>query len=100
RRAHLLTADEVWAREARFTVTRTGPAPGEEVERDQLTVLACAAAGVHFVGAERRRGLGWVTFTPLVPGLDEELLARFEALRSRRDESRHAGNSHDRGRHD
>jgi CRISPR/Cas system CSM-associated protein Csm3 (group 7 of RAMP superfamily) len=82
RRNHLLVAQEVWARSARFSVTRTGPLTAED-ERTHLTVLACAAAGVHALGADRRRGLGWVTCTPLDPQVDDELLAQFEDLRSR-----------------
>lgn len=79
---HLLFAEEMWARTAAFTVTRTG-ALGEQDERTHLTVLACAAAGVHALGAGRRRGLGWVTCTPEDPAMDEDLLDRFETLRRR-----------------
>jgi CRISPR/Cas system CSM-associated protein Csm3 (group 7 of RAMP superfamily) len=79
---HLLTVEEIWARTATFTVTRTGPLPGMEAERVQLTVLACAAAGIHALGADRRRGLGWVTCTPAAPSVDDDLLTHFEALRS------------------
>lgn len=86
RSGQLLFAQEMWARQAEFTVARTGPldplgpAPDEET---QLTVLACAAAGVHALGASRRRGLGWVTCVPLEPAVDDALLDRYEALRSR-----------------
>ncbi|MER5182589.1 RAMP superfamily CRISPR-associated protein [Streptomyces sp. NPDC002896] len=82
RKNHLLFAEEIWARTASFSVTRTGPLTADD-ERTHLTVLACAAAGVHALGADRRRGLGWVTCTPLDPPVDDELLARFEDLRSR-----------------
>lgn len=79
---HLLLAQELWAKTASFTVTRTAYLP-PDVAADHVTVLACAAAGVHAVGGQRRRGLGWVTCTPIEPALDDALLARFEELRSR-----------------
>lgn len=81
---HLLVADEHWARTAEFAVTKAAPLSPDETD-EHLTVLACAAAGVHSLGGDRRRGLGWVTCTPLAPRLDDALLARFEALRSRTD---------------
>lgn len=78
---HLMFGEEVWALAAEFIVQRYGPLPaGALCERDQQAVLACAAAGVHALGADRRRGLGWVTCTPVDPGLDEAVLRRFEAL--------------------
>ncbi|GAT84389.1 hypothetical protein STXM2123_5090 [Streptomyces sp. F-3] len=79
---HLFVADEHWARTAEFTVTKAAPLSPDETD-EHLTVLACAAAGVHSLGGDRRRGLGWVTCTPLVPRLDDALLDRFEALRAR-----------------
>ncbi|SFC97384.1 RAMP superfamily CRISPR-associated protein [Streptomyces aidingensis] len=89
RRDHLLLAEELWPQApAVFTVTRGGHLPpGRAAE--QLTVLACAAAGVHALGGSRRRGLGWVTCTPVTAGpgdgsaVDDALLDRFENLRSR-----------------
>ncbi|MEW1657946.1 RAMP superfamily CRISPR-associated protein [Streptomyces sp. NPDC093707] len=84
RRDHLLFGEEVWARTAEFTVTQFGPLPqsdGPPLDRDgHLTVLACAAAGVHSLGAVRRRGLGWVQCTPEDPGIGEELITRFMTL--------------------
>ncbi|MGW2410129.1 RAMP superfamily CRISPR-associated protein [Streptomyces sp. NPDC001739] len=81
---HLLFGEEVWARTAEFTVTQYGSLPetdGPSLDRDgHLAVLACATAGVHSLGADRRRGLGWVQCTPEDPRVDEELLARFTAL--------------------
>ncbi|MEU5524516.1 RAMP superfamily CRISPR-associated protein [Streptomyces sp. NPDC047860] len=83
-RAHLMYGEEVWARTAEFSVTRHGLLPeslGPEMsEDDHLTVLACAAAGMHSIGADRRRGLGWVQCATADPGLDEALVARFTAL--------------------
>ncbi|MEU9774278.1 RAMP superfamily CRISPR-associated protein [Streptomyces sp. NPDC047968] len=81
---HLLYGEEVWAHSAEFTVTRHGPlldTGGPPLDRDgHLAVLACAAAGVHSLGADRRRGLGWVHCTPADPRVDEALIMRFTAL--------------------
>ncbi|WP_051745177.1 RAMP superfamily CRISPR-associated protein [Streptomyces yerevanensis] len=83
-RDHLLYGEEVWAHSAEFTVSQHGPLPetgGPLLDRDgHLAVLACAAAGVHSLGAERRRGLGWVQCAPADPVVDETLLSRFTAL--------------------
>ncbi|MGW1144460.1 RAMP superfamily CRISPR-associated protein [Streptomyces sp. NPDC002454] len=84
RHDHLRYAEEVWARTAEFSVTQYAPLPGTDgpalTVADHRTVLACAAAGVHALGAGRRRGLGWVRFTPEEPTVDEALLARFGTL--------------------
>lgn len=88
RHDHLVIAEEMSAATARFTVTRIGPLPLETDgepwlglgEEDHLAVLACAAAGVHELGAGRRRGLGWVSCEPAGPQLDDALLARFDRL--------------------
>ncbi|MDT9692647.1 hypothetical protein Q5762_30820 [Streptomyces sp. P9(2023)] len=80
RNDHLLLGDEVWATTAEFTITRRGHLPCNQLA-DHRTVLACAAAAVHALGSDRRRGLGWVTCTPH-PVVDEALLARFEELRA------------------
>jgi hypothetical protein len=85
---HLVIAEEMSAATARFTVTRTGPLPltrdGQPLsglsEQDHLAVLACAAAGLHELGAGRRRGLGWVSCHTAQPRLDDALLARFDRL--------------------
>ncbi|WP_158558528.1 MULTISPECIES: RAMP superfamily CRISPR-associated protein [unclassified Streptomyces] len=77
---HLLLGEEVWATTAEFTISRQGHVPADQLA-DHRTVLACAAAGVHTLGGDRRRGLGWVTCTPH-PAIDEALLARFEELRA------------------
>jgi CRISPR/Cas system CSM-associated protein Csm3 (group 7 of RAMP superfamily) len=85
---HLVIAEEMSAATARFTVTRVGPLPlapdGRPwlglTEEDHLAVLACAAAGMHELGAGRRRGLGWVSCETAGPRLDDALLARFDRL--------------------
>ncbi|MFF6815168.1 RAMP superfamily CRISPR-associated protein [Streptomyces sp. NPDC012403] len=87
RENHLFVADEHWAREAEFTVTRAAPLSPEETG-EHLAVLACAAAGVHSLGGDRRRGLGWVTCTPVSPRVDDALLDRFESLRARSTDTR------------
>ncbi|MEU1591767.1 RAMP superfamily CRISPR-associated protein [Streptomyces sp. NPDC005708] len=81
KRDHLLFGEEVWARTAEFEVTRHARLPESPLsEDDHLTVLACAAAGVHSVGSDRRRGLGWVQCTTGDPVVDAALVDRFRAL--------------------
>lgn len=85
--SHLQLGEEVWARQAEFSVTRHAilpDSPGPEMtEEDHLAVLACAAAGVHHLGANRRRGLGWVTCAPVDPDLDNAIIDRFQAVARR-----------------
>jgi CRISPR/Cas system CSM-associated protein Csm3 (group 7 of RAMP superfamily) len=62
----LLVADEVLAVKAEFSVERTGwIAPAERPAQE--TVVLAAARAVTAVGANRRRGIGWVTVTPVEP---------------------------------
>ena len=62
---HLVHAEQAWAPAARFTISRVGMlAPGGLSEPAHVSLLRCAAAGVHGLGAWRRRGLGWVGITP------------------------------------
>lgn len=62
---HLVLAEQSWAPSARFTITRIGLVnPGGLPEATHIALLRCAAAGVHGLGAWRRRGLGWVGMTP------------------------------------
>jgi hypothetical protein len=54
---------------ARFEVHRTRQIPSADgldgfEEADHVVLLRCAAAGVHALGAWRRRGLGWVHVAP------------------------------------
>jgi hypothetical protein len=62
---------------ARCTVTRSGSTISPIA--DHVLVLRCAAAGVHGLGAWRRRGLGWVGIQsedgPVTPGDITRLLA-------------------------
>jgi hypothetical protein len=62
---HLVLAEQAWVPTAWFTVSRVGLiAPAGLSESSQVSLLRCAAAGVHGLGAWRRRGLGWVGITP------------------------------------
>ncbi|MFC8797288.1 RAMP superfamily CRISPR-associated protein [Promicromonospora sp. NPDC057138] len=69
---HLMFADEVWATTASFEISRTAYLERDTTGRHEA-LLVCASAGVHALGADRRRGLGWVTLTPSVP-VTEDLL--------------------------
>lgn len=81
RRDFLAIGEEVWAGRGEFVITRTGHLDSHT--RDiHRTVLACAAAGVHGLGGDRRRGLGWVTFRPEEPKVDDVLLRWFAELRT------------------
>lgn len=71
--------EEVWASKGVFHLTCHQPLPAETRRRHE-TVLACAAAGVHALGADRRRGHGWVTLRPSQPLVDDALLAAFEDI--------------------
>lgn len=82
KRNALFVTEEQWSRGATFEVVPMAPLSPEQTA-DHLTVLACAAAGVHSLGADRRRGLGWVTCVPTSPVVDDHLLTHFEELRSR-----------------
>ncbi len=81
RQAHIAVAEEVTADSARFTIRRLGPLPpGGPAESVHLTLLACAAAGVHELGAGRSRGLGWVSCTTTEPALDDPVLDHLEQI--------------------
>jgi RAMP superfamily len=79
KKGHLILGEQAWAPEARFTVTRAGIMPrapqGTLTEADHVLVLRCAAAGVHGLGAWRRRGLGWVGVTLEEPVTAEDVRA-------------------------
>lgn len=62
KKVHLVLGEQAWAERAQFTVSRAGSfPPGHGLdETDHARILRCAAAGVHGLGAWRRRGLGWV----------------------------------------
>ncbi|MFJ6105285.1 RAMP superfamily CRISPR-associated protein [Streptomyces sp. NPDC092359] len=80
-RDHLLYGEEVWARTAEFDITRHAQLAEPSLsEDDHLTVLACAASGVHSIGSGRRRGLGWVQCTATEPAVDTALVDRLRVL--------------------
>jgi CRISPR/Cas system CSM-associated protein Csm3 (group 7 of RAMP superfamily) len=62
----LLIADEVLASQAQFTIERTGWIKAAGLGRHE-TVLLAAGRAVTAIGGNRRRGLGWVTVTPVDP---------------------------------
>jgi hypothetical protein len=65
RKEALVLGEQTWTPTARFEVMRAGMlAPDGLAEEEHMLILRCAAAGVHGLGAWRRRGLGWVGITP------------------------------------
>jgi len=65
RKDQLVLGEQAWAPAAKFEVSRVGMLDvGALSEADHVLVLRCAAAGVHGLGAWRRRGLGWVGISP------------------------------------
>lgn len=76
---HLVLAEQAAPRTtAWFEVTQVGRLAPHDAAEHRL-ILRCAAAGVHGLGAWRRRGLGWVGITahdgPITSGEVERLLA-------------------------
>jgi CRISPR/Cas system CMR subunit Cmr4 (Cas7 group RAMP superfamily) len=65
-RGALLVADEVLAARAEFSINQTGWIKPGDVSAHE-TVLLAAARSVTAIGSDRRRGLGWVTVTPVDP---------------------------------
>ncbi len=67
---HLVLGEQAWASAARFRISLVGMLDAAALdaaalaEGDHVLVLRCAAAGVHGLGAWRRRGLGWVGIAP------------------------------------
>ncbi|MFI1334559.1 RAMP superfamily CRISPR-associated protein [Streptomyces sp. NPDC020845] len=80
--SHLVVAEEVTvpSATARFAVERFDVLPAGLDESTHLAVLACAAAGVHELGAGRSRGLGWISCTTADPTVDDETLDVLEGL--------------------
>jgi hypothetical protein len=79
---HIVISEEItWpSATAMFAIDRFDALPTGFDETTHLTVLACAAAGVHEIGAGRTRGLGWVSCTTADPSMDETTLLRLEQL--------------------
>jgi len=76
----LFFSEEIWATRATFEIT---PLLGVADRRAQELVLMASAHGVHTLGGDRRRGLGWVTVEALQPALDSAAFEEFLRLRSR-----------------
>ena len=62
----LLIADEILATRGEFTVEQSAWLDPAEAGRHK-TVLLAAARAVTAIGGDRRRGLGWVSITPVDP---------------------------------
>jgi CRISPR/Cas system CMR subunit Cmr4 (Cas7 group RAMP superfamily) len=62
----LALAEEVLAHHAEFTITRAGWLAPRLVAAHE-TVLIASARAVTAIGGDRRRGLGWVSITPIDP---------------------------------
>lgn len=64
----LAIAEEIHSPDLVFTVTRTGWIAEDQVARQHERVLLASARAVTALGGDRRRGLGWVSVTPVEPG--------------------------------
>lgn len=73
--------EQIGAETARFTIAQRHPLD-EATLRTHSLVLAVAGQATRSLGADRRRGLGWVTVTCPTVELDEAAVERFLALRS------------------
>lgn len=82
RKEALVLGEHAWVPTARFEVSRLGMLyPDGRAEADHVLLLRCAAAGVHGVGAWRRRGLGWVGITPDDGAVSAEDVRRLLGMR-------------------
>jgi hypothetical protein len=78
----LVLAEQIWVPTAHFTITRAGAVHEINKESTHVTLLRCAAAGVHALGGWRRRGLGWVGITPAGTPVTTDDIAVIHALRT------------------
>jgi hypothetical protein len=87
---YLVLGEQAWAPTARFTITRVGMPPLETdiPEATHVTLLRCAAAGVHGLGGWRRRSLGWVGITPDVDPVSADDITVIRALAQQAEETR------------
>lgn len=74
-------SEQTSATRARFTVTQRGPLDEGPLRTHRL-VLAVAGQATRSLGANRRRGLGWVTITCTNVHLDRTGIDAFLKLRS------------------
>lgn len=88
RKEALVLGEQAWTPAARFEVIRAGmlapdgSALGGSAEEDHVLILRCAAAGVHGLGAWRRRGLGWAGITPDDGAVSADDVSRLLGIRS------------------
>ncbi|MDT5024987.1 MAG: hypothetical protein QOE61_1413 [Micromonosporaceae bacterium] len=76
RRGALAVAQEVLAHGAEFTVSCTGRVAPSDLAH-HTAVLVASARAVISLGGDRRRGLGWVSVTPLDPAWSAQPTARW-----------------------
>ncbi|MGW9307762.1 RAMP superfamily CRISPR-associated protein [Saccharomonospora azurea] len=77
----LAVTEQIGAETARFTIAQRHPLDKATLQTHRL-VLAVAGQATRSLGADRRRGLGWVTITCTTEELDQAAVERFLALRS------------------
>ncbi|WP_017975258.1 RAMP superfamily CRISPR-associated protein [Actinopolyspora halophila] len=75
----LAISEQTGAELAGFSVTQRHHLPPEELHRHRL-VLAVTGQAIHSLGAETRRGLGWVGITCTNVDLDEQAVTDFLEL--------------------
>lgn len=73
-------SEQIGADTARFTITQRLPLD-EATQRTHRLVLAVAGQAIRSIGANRRRGLGWVTITCTTEELDHAAVDRFLELK-------------------
>ena len=79
---HLATVEQIWLTEpAVFQVEPLGVIPPAALD-DHRLLLRAAACGIHSLGADRRRGLGWVTVTCTSDPLTDADITRLHGMRS------------------
>lgn len=74
----LARTEEVWANEANFVIRQRTSLDDQERYRHSV-ILRAAASGVHSLGADRRRGNGWVSIST-DPPLDEDDFALLDQI--------------------
>jgi hypothetical protein len=78
---YLATVEQIWpGQTASFEVEPSGPVPAADVD-DHRLLLRAAACGIHALGADRRRALGWVSVTCPDDPLTDDAIARLYSLR-------------------
>ncbi|ASU77598.1 RAMP superfamily protein [Actinopolyspora erythraea] len=77
----LAVSEQTWAERARFSVQSRGHLSEETLRKHRL-VLAVTGQAVHSLGAETRRGLGWVGISCTNVELDERSVAEFLELKA------------------